>query len=93
MILQEMAGADSAAQTRTRKLYDTIKQLRSEEERLKMQMEEYVQQEIAYGGDESSARFDYQDEFPEEAARMREIEMTIEDAFDEIEELGDLPYD
>ena len=57
-----------------------INQLRSEEEDLKMHMEQYVEQEMVYGGDASTARFDYEDDYPEKASRIRVIEMEIEDA-------------
>ena len=92
-MIREAMTDDPAALARTRELYDMINQLRSEEEDLKMHMEQYVEQEIVYGGDASTARFDYEDDYPEKASRIRAIEMEIEDAFTEIENLGDLPYD
>jgi len=85
---------DPAALARTRELYDMINALSIELESLQADLESFIAQEMSYGySDPSTARYDYEDAYPDKMERMRYIEMTIEDAYSEIELLGDLPYD
>ena len=84
---------DPVALARTRELYDMINEFQSELDIIQMELDEYIQREVAYGSDAMTARYDFMDENPEVNARARVLEMSIEDAYTEIESLGDLPYD